>query len=306
MGKITFNRTEGGLGRKLTGEDHLSALINYTAGSLPAGYTASDRIKKLFSLAEAESLGILDTHADETKGTGGQVVIGGTWIADETCSITIEGATLGSHTAVSGSVATTDIAAALVISINAGTNTGLLHGWVATLNTSTVELAQPAKLGVVNNGSNIVFVEASAAGTGTPTQFTSGVGSYFAVMHYHISEYFRNQPKGVLHHAIYAQSTYDGTEIKTVTDFAGGDIRQTGVLVTHESFASSQLTASQSVLDTLFTEDAPQSVVFHSDLTSATLSTVLLFSIVAKSLVLVVAVQLSLKNVPDEPLCFER
>ena len=66
---ITFNRTQGGLDRPLLGEDHLSSLIFYTDGDLPSGFTSSDRIKKIFSLAEAESLGILDDHADETKGT---------------------------------------------------------------------------------------------------------------------------------------------------------------------------------------------------------------------------------------------
>jgi len=270
---IKVTRTGGGLGRPQSGEDHYSAMIFYTAGSLPSGFSSSDRIKKIFSVDEAEDLGIVDTHADETKGTGGQVVIGGTWVADEVCSITIGGAVLGTHTAVSGSVATTDIASALVTNINAGTSTGLRHGWVATLNSSTVELAQPAKLGVTNNAGGIAFTTDSASGTGTPTQFTSGVGSYFAIMHYHISEYFRMHPTGVLWVAIYAQGTYDGTEIKTVTDFAEGKIRQSAVYVSHESFASSQLTASQTVLDTVATEHAPQNIVFHSDMTSSTLAT---------------------------------
>jgi len=270
---INFTRTGGGLGRPLTGEDHYSAMVFYTAGSLPSGFTSSDRIKKILSLQEAESLGIVDTHADETKGTGAQVVIGGTWVADETCSITIEGATLGSHTVVSGSTATTDVASALVTSINAGTSAGLRHGWVATLNSSTVELAQPAKLGVTNEtGSPIAFVEASASGTGTPTQPSSGTGSYFAIMHYHIAEFFRMQPKGVLWVGIYAQGTYDGTEVKTITDFTDGKVRQSAVYVSHESYAASQVTATQSILDTLRTEHAPQNVLFHADMTGATLA----------------------------------
>ncbi len=276
---ITFNRTQGGLGRKLPFSDHLSSMINYTAGSLPAGYTSSDRIKQLFALSDAEKLGILNDHADETKGTGGQTTITGTWIAGEIVRIEIEGASLGQFVLTTTTI--TSAVAGLVAAINANTNTGLRHGWVATDADPIITLVQPAKLGVVNNaGSNLAFVHrnaadsaASAGGSSTDVQFTSGVGSYFAIMHYHISEYFRMQPKGVLWHAIYAQGTYDGTEIKTVTDFINGEIRQTGVLVTHESFASSQLTASQTVLDTAFDEDAPQSLVFHADLTSATLAT---------------------------------
>jgi hypothetical protein len=264
----------------LLGEDHLSSLIFYTDGDLPSGFTSSDRIKKIFSLAEAESLGILDDHADETKGTGGQVTVTGTWIVGEIVRIEIGGASLGQFVLTATSI--TSLVAGLVSAINANTNTGLRHGWVATDANPIVTLVQPAKLGVVNNaGSNLAFVHrnaadsaASAGGGSTDVQFSGGVGSYFAVMHYHISEFYRNSPKGVLWVSINAQGTYDGTEIKTVTDFAEGKIRQSGVLVTHESFASSQLTASQTVLDTVRTEHAPQNVVFHADLTSATLSTI--------------------------------
>ena len=271
---IVFNIAEGGLGRPLPGKDHLSSMIFYTAGSLPSGFGSSDRRKKIFSLQEAENLGIVDDHSDETKGTGGKVVIGGVWLAGETATIAIDGGVLATFTVVSGSTDIADVVAGLVAAINAGTATGIKHGWVAVdVGGTDVTLTQPAKLGIVNNGgSHIVFTETSAAGTGTPTQFTSGVGSYFAVLHYHISEYFRLQSKGVTWIGIFAQGTYDATEIQTVQDFANGEIRQTGIYRSHEVFASSQLTVTQGILDTLETENKPLSVVFHSDLSSATLS----------------------------------
>lgn len=271
---ITFNRGEGGLGRPLPGNDHLSAMLFYTAGSLPSGYSSGDRIKKIFSLQEAENLGIVDDHSDETKGTGGKVVIGGTWLADETASISIDGGVLGTFTVVSGSIAIADVVAGLVAAINAGTSTGIKHGWVATdVGGTDVELVQPDKLGIVNNaGSHVAFTETSVAGTGTPTQFTSGLGSYFAVLHYHISEYFREQPKGVTWVGIFAQATYDATEVETIQNFANGEIRQLGIYLSHEVFASSQLTVTQGKLDTLEAEHKPLSVLFHSDLSSATLS----------------------------------
>ena len=271
---IVFNIAEGGLGRPLPGKDHLSSMIFYTAGSLPSGFGSSDRIKKIFSIKEAENLGIVDDHSDETKGTGGQVVIAGTWLAAETATISIDGGVLGTFTVVTGSTAISDVVTGLVAAVNAGTATGIKHGWTAAdVGGTDVTLTQPAKLGIVNNGgSHIVFTETSAAGTGTPTQFTSGVGSYFAVLHYHISEYFRLQPKGVTWIGIFAQGTYDATEIQTVQDFANGEIRQTGIYLSHEVFASSQLTVTQGILDTLETENKPLSVVFHSNLKSATLS----------------------------------
>lgn len=272
---IKFNRVEGGLGRPLPGEDHLSSMLFYTAGSLPSGFATNDRIKKIFSLPQAEALGIVDDHSDETKGTGGKVVIGGSWIAAETATISIDDGVLATFPVLSGATAISDVVTGLTDAINAQTNTGIKHGWTATESGGTdVELVQPDRLGIVNNaGSHIVFTETSVAGTGTPTQFTGGLGSYFAVLHYHISEYFRMQPKGVTWVGIFAQNTYDATEVKTIQDFASGDIRQMGIYISHEVFASSQLTVTQGVLDTLETENKPLSVVFHSDLSSATLST---------------------------------
>lgn len=272
---ITFVRAEGGLGRPLAGKDHLSGMLFYTAGSLPSGFSSGDRIKKIFSVPEAETLGIVDDHSDETKGTGGKIVIGGTWLADETATILIDGAVLAIFTVISGSIDIADVVTGLKDAINAETNTGIKHGWTAEEVSGTdIELTQPDKLGVVNNtDTHISFIAISVAGTGTETQFTSGLGSYYAILHYHISEYFRLQPKGVLWVGIFAQATFDGTEIETIQNFTNGELRELAIYLSHETFASSQLTITQGKLDTLATEHAPMSVVFHSDLSSATLAT---------------------------------
>lgn len=61
---VFFNRGEGGLGRPLSGEDHISGLIYYIADAdLPAGFSATDRIKQIFSLSQAENLGIVKGSA---------------------------------------------------------------------------------------------------------------------------------------------------------------------------------------------------------------------------------------------------
>lgn len=272
---ITFNRIEGGLGRPLPGKDHISSMLFYTAGSLPSGFSSSDRIKKILSLPEAEALGILDDHSDETKGTGGKVVIGGSWLEGETATISIDEGVLATFTVVAGATAISDVVTGLKDAVNAQTNTGIKHAWTAAETGGTdIDLTQPGRLGIVNNGgSHIVFTETSASGTGTPTQFTGGVGSYFVLLHYHIEEYFRLQPKGVIFTGIFAQATYTGAEVETVQNFANGELRQAGIYVSHEVFASSQLTSTQGFLDTLQSENKPLSVVFHSDLSSATLST---------------------------------
>lgn len=272
---ITFNRLEGGLGRPLPGEDHFSGMLFYTAGSLPSGFASNDRIKKIFSLPQAEALGIVDDHSDETLGTGGKVVIGGVWLAGETATISIDGGVLATFTVVSGATDIADVVTGLKDAINAQTNTGIKHAWIGAETAGTdVDLTQPAKLGIVNNGgAHIVFTETSVAGTGTPTQFTGGLGSYFAVQHYHLAEYFDKQPKGVVHVGIFAQGTYDATEVETIQNFAQGEIRQLGIYLSHEVFASSQLTVTQGKLTILEGQNKPMISLFHSDLSSATLST---------------------------------
>lgn len=276
---IIFTRAEGGLSRPLAGKDHLSGMLFYTAGSLPSGFSSGDRIKKIFSITEAETLGIVDDHSDETKGTGGQVTVTGTWAIGEIVRIEIDGASLGQFVLTDTTI--TALVVGSVAAINANTSTGLKHGWVAVDADPIITLTQPTKLGIVNNGgSHIAFVDRNAAdtapsagGSGTVVQFSSGVGSYFAILHYHISEYFRLQPKGVLWVGIFDQATFDGTEIETIQNFTDGELRELAIYLSHETFASSQLTIIQGKLDTLATQHAPMSVVFHSDLSSATLST---------------------------------
>lgn len=61
MNDILFNRGEGGLGRALAGEDHISGLISFfpTAGA-PAAF-ATNKIQVIYSLDQAEALGITDS-----------------------------------------------------------------------------------------------------------------------------------------------------------------------------------------------------------------------------------------------------
>jgi Protein of unknown function (DUF2586). len=59
MNDVIFNRGEGGLGRALAGEDHVSGLIFYLASAdIPTSFE-TDKIKLIYSLAEAEALGII-------------------------------------------------------------------------------------------------------------------------------------------------------------------------------------------------------------------------------------------------------
>ncbi len=278
LNDVKFNRSQGGLGRPLPGNDHISGMLFYTAGSLPSGFASDDRIKKIFSIKEAENLGILDDHADETLATGGQVTVTGTWIIGEIVRIELDGASIGQFVLTATTI--TLLVAGLVAAINAGTTTGIKHGWVATDADPIITLVQPAKLGLKNDsGTPLVFIDrnagdtaGSAGGTSTDVQMSGGVASYFAIMHYHINAYFVQQPQGVLYVSINAQNTYNGDEIQTIQNFSLGEIRQLAIYISHETHTAAQLTVSQADLNTLETENRPMSVVQQADMSSTTVA----------------------------------
>lgn len=56
---ISFNRGQGGLGRPLATNDHISGFIMpFVNANLPSGFSTTDRIKIVYSISEAETLGI--------------------------------------------------------------------------------------------------------------------------------------------------------------------------------------------------------------------------------------------------------
>jgi hypothetical protein len=271
MGQITINRIGGGLGRQQPGEDYISGLI-FKQSSLPSGFGTSDRIKKVTTLAEAEALGIDNSHSDETKATGGNVEIGATgdiW----TISIKPVGADsiiLGTYTQQSSDT-TVEVATGLFNNINLNT---INHGFTATnAVASSVAIVAPAKKGAsINSGLTAV---STGAGTATVTQFTGGVGSIIAINYYHVSEFFALAEKitglaqGILYIGIY--TSYDGSQLKLVQDFAEGKIRQIGVF-TSDAFTSSLVTQSQTTATQLEVENQPLSVLATADFTATTLS----------------------------------
>ncbi len=64
---ITFNIQQGGLGRTIAGKDFFSGIaFPFVDAQLPAGFGVTDRLKKVFTLGEAEALGIVDTSANDS------------------------------------------------------------------------------------------------------------------------------------------------------------------------------------------------------------------------------------------------
>lgn len=274
LNDIQFIKGQGGLGRPLPGEDHISGLVIYTA-SLPSGFSSSARIKKIFSVADAEALGILNTYADEIKATGSYLVTtpgtNGDTVEFKVNEPFSKSVSLGIYTKTATESTAALVAAAIAAVINLGSS---VHGYTATVSTATVTIIARKGLGAYLNTGTPLSATLSAGATlaGTLTAFSGGVGSKQAVWHYHIAEYFRLQPKGVLYVGMFAvPAPYVFSEITTVQNFANGTIRQIGVYKDSAAFAVADLTAIQAEVSVnCDAKHKPLSVLYGADMVSIT------------------------------------
>jgi len=266
---ISFNIGTSGLGQPADGNDHLSGMLFY-GSSLPSGFSSSDRIKKIQSLQEAIDLGIDDDYSDGTAATGAGFTVTAIGADGNTIEVKVaevyETVSLGTYTKVAGDTTVTLVAVGICAAINAGTSE---HGYSASNVAGAITITAPKRMGKYLNGATVSTVIVGTITVGSPTNWSTGAGSRFAVYHYHIQEFFRMNPQGVLWVGIY---TYNSafTEIKTIQNFADGQIRQMMVYQTGNAFATAQVTAIQGVCDTLYTEDQPLVVVYNPDVTSVT------------------------------------
>lgn len=235
LNNVTFVLGQGGLGRPLPGQDYISGLLFFT-GTLPSGFSSTDRAKQVFSLSDAESLGIKEDHADATPATSTNTV---TAIGADGSTVTVRvpglngsTVTLGTYTKTSAETDADDVAAAIALMINNGT---FNHGYSATADGAPLGeliITAPKKMGIFLNTKLPTFEEvpSNSAFAITVAAFTGGVASKQAVWHYHISEFFRVQPQGVLWLGFYAiPVAYDYTEVTALQAAANGTIRQVGV-----------------------------------------------------------------------------
>ena len=274
-GNITFVNGQGGLGRPLAGEDFISGLLYYTA-TLPSGYSSSDRIKKFYSVADAESAGITNTYSDATAAVA-KWVISAYGATGDTITIKVTEpngvvVNLGTYTTVAGDSSIALLGASIATFINAGT---VVHGYSATFSTATLLLTFPKKLGIFPNSGSPLAITIVGTVAGTITQPTGsgstvlGVASKLAVFHYHISEFFRLQPKGVLYVGFYGvPSTYNFNEITTMVNYSSGKIRQIGVFLNSEchAYTSADLTAINTQITTYCdANQKPLSAVYGAD-----------------------------------------
>lgn len=272
LNNISFVKGKGGLGRPLAGKDYISGLLFYT-NTLPSGFSSTNRIKQIFSVADAVALGIGKTYADETQATG-------------VFTISVAGATgdsislnytepdgkvvvLGTYVKLSTDTTVTLVATGLLNAINAGT---FKHGYSATQSAGALTVKVRKGLGVYANTAGLLTATITGTITGSvTTPFSGGVASLQATWYYHISEFFRISPKGFLWLNFQAvPATYTYTEIQTMQEFTNGAMRQLGVFVDSKALAVSDLTAIQGVCDLLDAEKMPLSVIYAGDIKAVT------------------------------------
>ena len=294
MNNVVFIKGQGGLGYPLPGKDYISSLLFYT-NSLPAGFSSTDRIKAVFSLNEAEALGVTNNFADETKATGVFTISASGATGDQIELKYLEptgvNVSLGSYVVASGDTNTL-IAAGLVAAINAGTS---VHGYSASNTGAAITITVKAGLGIYPNGG--AYLTATIVGTvagSVTTAFAGGVASKLAVYHYHISEFFRIQPKGKLWLAFFAvpSGAYDFAEVQTIQTFTNGEVRQMGVYVDSVAFNVTQTSAIQAKVNVLEGMKMGLSVIYAANMAAVSdLSTLADLAVLTNSNVSVVLSQ---------------
>jgi hypothetical protein len=272
---VVFVKKQGGLGRPLTGSDHISGLLFYSDATLPTGFNSSNRVKQVFSIQDAEALGITNTGLGATSSTSTYLVTNkGT--AGETVTVSVISVngtlTLCSYVLTAADIVTTTTSAlAVSTAINALT---YLHGFSASPSTATITITAPKREGIyLNTGTPYSYTV-----TGTTTTWAAtitqnvvvGIPSDIDVLYYHVKEYFRIQPKGNLYIGIYASA--DVGTFANVTDmqnFAAGKLRQVGVWQKSTNFATSQVTALQTVVNTNATNNKPLEIIYQGKFTTS-------------------------------------
>lgn len=271
---VVFNISTNNFGTPAPGSDYISGII-FTSTTVPSGFSFSVA-KQIFSLKQAEDLGILGDYSDETKATatvtigasaGATVSIGG---MDVTLKVnepyiydTTNTTTLGSYKNLTV-MSNTQLADKIATAIN-------VQGTGYSAATASNEITLTAKSGL---GAIINTISGTVSGTGasdiTFGAFSGGVSSTRKLEHYQISEYFRNNINGALW-VMYSDTTLDTDLINTMQNQADNEIRLLGIYnnaATDNSTITTDLDAIQAVCATLASNYAPLSVIYSPNLYS--------------------------------------
>lgn len=273
MSKININYQNGGIGGTVASTDFISAFI-FDSTVLPSGFATGTTVLPIYSVKDAENLGITNTSIGETKATGGKVTIVSGQTTDEVININItplNGSiiSIGNYT-VKNSDTASIIATGLANSITLGAN-----GYSATSSGATISIVAPDGLGASINGAGIITVSSTGSISSTITNFSGGVGSQIDNMHYIISSYFNTNSVSKLWIKISDfTSAFDANDIKVIQTASGGEIRQLGIWTKKGlDGIATIVSACQNACVDQATKKKPLSVLIGAQKGTATLST---------------------------------
>lgn len=278
LNDVVFIKGQGGLGRPLPGKDYISGFVFYTS-TLPSGFITTNNMKHILSIDDAKASGINLTYSDETKATGSYLFTAAGATGDiielkvqefGTANNLTGLVSLGAYTRLSTDTTVNLLATSYATYVNSGTS---IHGYSATATTGTVTITARTGLGVfLNTGTPLVAVITGTI-AGTITQFSGGVYSKLSQWYYHISEYFRLNPKGDLYVGFFAiPTTYDFSEIQTLQNFANGEVRQFAAFADSTTYTSAKVQAAHTIATTLDALHKNTQVLLTFDYSAATLS----------------------------------
>ena len=287
---VNINIGNGDSGIAPAGQDYVSGMVFY--GSYPSGFSSGAPVKQITSVGSAIALGINNSYSDETAA---KIKFQITTNGSTGDSVTVKFAeplngdvVLATIVLTAADSSATLTAASIAAAINANTSNN--GGYTATSSTSYVSVTLRPGLGVyanTNYATLMTFVIVSSSLViGTPTLPTSGVASNLALWYYHISEFFRLNPTGVLWTGFFAvpaaASDYTFAEVAAVQTASNGAIRQIAVycnlpngtggssitdLASLQSFISSSAGLLQTQYTNLYNNNMPLSILFATDMT---------------------------------------
>lgn len=271
---ITVNRSQGNIVRPALSNDATSAMLFYS-NTYPSGFSGATQVAVVYSTNEAYNLGIVDDYSTETKATS-TITINTAYTGLTAVSLTSNFPTASTEVVAAFTFSATGTASqatelALLI------NNGLVYSASATNNVVTVTAQQSSDTQLVgaNINTKTLALSAPANANVTITAFSGGTSTDVRPWAYHIAEHFR-LGNGKLFIGVFpVPATFNFNEIKTVQDFANGEIRQCGVYKSGSwsgVFSATDVTSIQTVCNTLGNEKHPLSVVLQPNLNGVALN----------------------------------
>lgn len=260
MASLSFVKGQGGLARPIPGQDHVSGMLLY----MPAANYAYRR-RSYTSLGDAIADGILDADTSKVDPTAGTIVVGGTPAITDVITVKLNGETIA---VAAGGASVNATATNIYNAINARTAETGISATNGTAGTATI-LA--AGFGARLSSGTPITVSATGNGTYTVTQLSGGTEGQYKILYYHIKEFFRINPSGVLWLYTASASAVETTfaEVEKLQTLANGACRQIAVWQKF-AFATAHITTLQAKAALLEAAYRYCNIVYAADMSAIT------------------------------------